>query len=1203
MKNHHYARTALANRVSQVAIRVSASCGLWLAAGLLLPFSTANAEQLKEARVSEIVHDVKLLPQQAPARPAVLSDQVKDGTAVRTGVDSRAELTFTDQTMARLGSNTIFSFNEGTRNLQLGGGAMLLRVPKDAGGAQISTAAITAAITGTTVMLEYHPNAYSKFIVLEGTGRIFRGDRVGESVLVNAGQMMIVNPASKSLPNPVDVDIKRLIKTSSLVKKFKPLASNKLIDHEIGTQTKLKEKGGLIETNLVIFGSGTAVTLLDPTTTSVLDQANANELRATPTPTATPTITPTPTMTPTPPPTPTPSKTGAPSVIASSTPYEIRSDTVINTDPTITTNGHTDFGTIYRSAEEDGSLSKWLFGSTSDFDQRVGLDDLNGLDFAPLAAFKFSSLNLAGNPRIVIGHGDPTSLALISFGDMTSGIPGGPLTFDGLNFLLLATQNGSITLGSNISFNNIPTLAIYARGAGSNLTLDSPFFGTTDLTLAAENDILATNSLTLNASNISIFAGRNLSVGGVALFNILNANGGSIAGDGTIQMDLGTGAFLATSDVAIRLHNEVGGSIGGNGSIGGTIGQLTAGSSFDAAILNQGGSFGGGASINYAFEDTVSVTGQASFRIQNENNGNGFGGGMIGGDAFLNVFSFNFNAGSLSTQINNLGGIIGGESSIFFTAQLGFDIVHDALFQILHDAPEGEGGTNSTITINVPSGSISVGGSLIARISDLNTSFDFDRVTVGASGDITVGNQLLVDGTVTAGGNISATNGIIVAGNLISGGTITSDAGSIAAQSILAGSVIAGEGITINNQAGNSGFGLTANTINALGNLNMINTGLITPNGGTSDDTIGMTPFDFNLSATRIISTGPVFPTLVSNGGAADILGNNNPGNGGTINLALAGLTIGSSNDLASITANGGAFNADSTLGGNGGTINIVSSGDVSLRDGNITATSGELPAGSTATLGSGGTVNITTSGALTVNSKIEVSSASTTAPIRRSAKGGNVNLTSNKTTAGTAISIGNTGQLLALLDAAAPGPGGKITILATGNGGSNVNVNGTVTASKGTVDIRHTGANGTVNISDASGLNNALLSGDVVKVGALGSNGVLTVGRGTLSANDTLKLYGASADGEVRFVDNVTIGGQNFTIIAADTVTILDGKVVTVNGARADVYTGFNGTVPKANYRGFGGNNSTTGTFAGAGANNPQPIANAPPFDGTPGG
>ena len=126
---------------------------------------------------------------------------MRNGTAVRTGVESRAELTFTDQTLARLGANTIFSFSKGTRNLELGGGAMLLRVPKDAGGAQINTAAVTAAITGTTVMLEYHPNAFIKFIILEGTGRIFRKDRLGESVVLHAGQMLIVSPKGKACPS------------------------------------------------------------------------------------------------------------------------------------------------------------------------------------------------------------------------------------------------------------------------------------------------------------------------------------------------------------------------------------------------------------------------------------------------------------------------------------------------------------------------------------------------------------------------------------------------------------------------------------------------------------------------------------------------------------------------------------------------------------------------------------------------------------------------------------------------------------------------------------------------------------------------------------------------------------------------------------------------------------------------------------------
>ena len=124
--------------------------------------------ELKEAKVTAVVNEVNLLPTAAAPRKAAVNDDVRRGTAVRTGGESRSELTFTDQTIARLGANTLFSFEEGTRKMELGGGAMLLRVPKDAGGAKIRTAAVTAAITGTTVMMQYDAKGYAKFVVLEG---------------------------------------------------------------------------------------------------------------------------------------------------------------------------------------------------------------------------------------------------------------------------------------------------------------------------------------------------------------------------------------------------------------------------------------------------------------------------------------------------------------------------------------------------------------------------------------------------------------------------------------------------------------------------------------------------------------------------------------------------------------------------------------------------------------------------------------------------------------------------------------------------------------------------------------------------------------------------------------------------------------------------------------------------------------------------
>src|SRR5204863_996609 len=184
---------------------------------------------MKEARVTQVIKDVKLLPGQAAPRPATLSDTVRGKTAVRTGVESRAELTFGDLTIARLGANTIFSFNEGTRTISLTNGAILLRVPKDSGGAKIQTAAVTAAITGTTVIAEYHPQSYAKYIVLEGLMRLYLKGRLGESILMGPGQMMMVKPDATRLSEPVDVDLKRLIETSLFFQGFRPLGSEPLL--------------------------------------------------------------------------------------------------------------------------------------------------------------------------------------------------------------------------------------------------------------------------------------------------------------------------------------------------------------------------------------------------------------------------------------------------------------------------------------------------------------------------------------------------------------------------------------------------------------------------------------------------------------------------------------------------------------------------------------------------------------------------------------------------------------------------------------------------------------------------------------------------------------------------------------------------------------------------------------------------------------
>jgi hypothetical protein len=160
---------------------------LGLATGLLL-----TAAQRKEACVSQVVRDVNLLAPHAAARPAHLNESVPESSAVRTGFNARAELTFADLTITRVGANSIFSFEKNGRNVNVENGAILLRVPTDSGGARIHSSALTVGITGTTIMFEHHRRTYTKLIVLEGSSEAWLTKYPGKRVGVRGGQMLIV---------------------------------------------------------------------------------------------------------------------------------------------------------------------------------------------------------------------------------------------------------------------------------------------------------------------------------------------------------------------------------------------------------------------------------------------------------------------------------------------------------------------------------------------------------------------------------------------------------------------------------------------------------------------------------------------------------------------------------------------------------------------------------------------------------------------------------------------------------------------------------------------------------------------------------------------------------------------------------------------------------------------------------------------------
>jgi hypothetical protein len=234
------------------------------------------AAEHKEARLTQKVNDVRLLVRNTEARPAALDENVQEGTAVRTGTASRAELTFVDQTIARLGANTVFNVGTESRTYDLSGGAILMYAPKEAGSVKINTSVATAAVTGFTAMFEFHPRSWSKFIVLEGEGSFAVKGGSGGPCTLHGGQIIVIPPHPRQCPEIYNVDLGKLVTTSNLITKFPKLPSADLIAAVIKNQHTSPPQGGYV----------------DPTNIDKVDQADSARPPKPPSPPTTPTIPP-----------------------------------------------------------------------------------------------------------------------------------------------------------------------------------------------------------------------------------------------------------------------------------------------------------------------------------------------------------------------------------------------------------------------------------------------------------------------------------------------------------------------------------------------------------------------------------------------------------------------------------------------------------------------------------------------------------------------------------------------------------------------------------------------------------------------------------------------------------------------------------------------------------------------------------------------
>lgn len=230
---------------------------------------SGQAADLSQAKVRQKFNIVTLAPNlNGAAHPVTQGALVQNENVVRTGTESRAELEFTDLTLARIGANSIFTFDAQARSLDCERGAVLFSKPTNSGRVEIRSGAVTAAITGSTGFVSTtHKSAGKKhgpvnpaeattmLGMLEGKlhGNSSWTDNRGAAhsfqFSLGAGEMLIAQPGRP--PSVVQFDIPKFLRTSPLITGFSGQLLNARDLQRAVADYQTDQRRGFIDANTV----------------------------------------------------------------------------------------------------------------------------------------------------------------------------------------------------------------------------------------------------------------------------------------------------------------------------------------------------------------------------------------------------------------------------------------------------------------------------------------------------------------------------------------------------------------------------------------------------------------------------------------------------------------------------------------------------------------------------------------------------------------------------------------------------------------------------------------------------------------------------------------------------------------------------------------------------------------------------------------
>ncbi|MEJ0088165.1 MAG: FecR domain-containing protein [Limisphaerales bacterium] len=174
---------------------------------------------LTESTFTEIIREANVVAAAGKSVvPAKTNEVFKVPDLVRTGLGSRVEMTAPDQTITRVGANTVFTFAPGGRDILLEHGSVLFHSPAGSGGGSIKYHGTAAAVLGTTELAAVLPDGSYKILDLEGNVKVILKNLL--SIELKPGQMVIIPPDGESFGPIENFNLGRLVPQLLLVVDF-----------------------------------------------------------------------------------------------------------------------------------------------------------------------------------------------------------------------------------------------------------------------------------------------------------------------------------------------------------------------------------------------------------------------------------------------------------------------------------------------------------------------------------------------------------------------------------------------------------------------------------------------------------------------------------------------------------------------------------------------------------------------------------------------------------------------------------------------------------------------------------------------------------------------------------------------------------------------------------------------------------------------